>query len=510
MEAKLKTDSIAYLKNVLDVSFTQEETLESIVPDALPDMREIVDVAGNVTLRGKETGAGRVSLNGTVAAAVIYLPDGAEGLHKIDLSVPFTTGYDLAELTEDAKVTITAKIASIDARIINSRKVLVRADVLLEIQGFEPAMFACNADFADSGDIGLRLRREETEVSFVSQVREKTFVVTDAFQLPAGRAPLGELLGSRVRLEADDVKSVGNKLIVKGFASIHVFYAAEHTMEPSIVDFTTSFSQIFEMDGEAEGAVHDLSFMLTNVYIENGAAENASIAAELHMVAQVVEKRNYKIPYISDAYSTKFELSEAHTEYNLESMDAARELLAELRETLEVPGGVMRVIDCCVKTGKVEPRHEGGRLIFAAPVCVSAVYVTDEGQIAGLSRRFEATAEMEGAAHMRYHASVCALEEPQVMPTANGVEVRVSVRFCVRPCRSVRFRALNGVRWDEEHPRDIAALPSVVVFTAEGGENLWNLAKRHCSTEELIAGANGIDTEMVPYPGQLFVIPKAR
>jgi len=54
------------------------------------------------------------------------------------------------------------------------------------------------------------------------------------------------------------------------------------------------------------------------------------------------------------------------------------------------------------------------------------------------------------------------------------------------------------------------SLPSVVVFHAEGGESLWHLAKRYCSTEALIVAANGLGEDAVPYPGQLFIIPKAR
>jgi len=137
------------------------------------------------------------------------------------------------------------------------------------------------------------------------------------------------------------------------------------------------------------------------------------------------------------------------------------------------------------------------------------VYVAEDGRLAGLNRRFEAKTELEQRPNRTYTASVRAGGDIQIMLTPNGLELRLGVTFTVWPCRKLRFEAIEGVRWDEGHPREVASLPSVVVFHAEGGESLWHLAKRHCSTEALIASANGLGEDAVPYPGQLFIIPKA-
>ena len=45
--------------------FSQEETLESIVPDAFPDISRIVSAVGKVFLKDKELGEGSLRLSGT-------------------------------------------------------------------------------------------------------------------------------------------------------------------------------------------------------------------------------------------------------------------------------------------------------------------------------------------------------------------------------------------------------------------------------------------------------------
>jgi len=510
MEAKLKTDSIEYLRGVLDASFTQEETSEAIVPDAYPDMETIVDVEGNITLRSKEAGAGRVVVSGAVAVSVVYLPESGEGLRNLDLTLPFTAGHDWAEITDNTETIVIVRLGGIDARMINSRKVLVRADLLIEVRGYEPAFLNCTTELTDEAAAGLHLRRETLEQSFVSQVREKTFVLTDDFPLPAGRPPIGQILKSRLRLQSDDVKNVGNKLIFKGEARVHLMYLAQNTMEPQVLDFAAGFSQIMELEGDGENASYEISLMLTNVYLESGVADNSAIGLELHMVAQVIEKKTRTIRYISDAYSTRFDLGAQRVEHLLESLDLREELSAELREQVELPTAVIRVVDSSAYTGKVQVSGEGGKLVLRTSVFLSVMYVTEEGRLAGVTRRFEAKAELEARPHRTYTATARVGGELQIMLTPKGLEVRLGVTFLVWPCRKLRFEAIEGVNWDEGQPRELTNLPSVVVFHAEGGESLWHLAKRYSSTEAQIAAANGLGEDTVPYPGQLFIIPRAR
>ena len=51
---EFERDTIINYDTVADVTLCQEETLESIVPDACPDILRIVDVCGQATLSGKD------------------------------------------------------------------------------------------------------------------------------------------------------------------------------------------------------------------------------------------------------------------------------------------------------------------------------------------------------------------------------------------------------------------------------------------------------------------------
>jgi len=80
MELELNTTHLNCYDTVLDTTLFHEETLETIVPDACPDILRIVDCEAMVCLKGKEAQEGRAEISGSVRAAVLYLPDGAEGV----------------------------------------------------------------------------------------------------------------------------------------------------------------------------------------------------------------------------------------------------------------------------------------------------------------------------------------------------------------------------------------------------------------------------------------------
>ena len=68
--------------------FSQEETLESIVPDAFPDISRIVSAVGKVFLKDKELGEGSLRLSGTARVTVLYIPEGEAAPRPRGLRIP--------------------------------------------------------------------------------------------------------------------------------------------------------------------------------------------------------------------------------------------------------------------------------------------------------------------------------------------------------------------------------------------------------------------------------------
>ncbi len=133
MDLNLRQQTIRYMKVILSTSFTQEETMEMIVPDALPDILRIVDTNANVLMRSKEAETDRVSVTGQANVTVIYCPDGVSGVRKMDVNIPFTAASSGSGITSGCKISAKAALTSISSEMINPRKILVKLELLTKL-----------------------------------------------------------------------------------------------------------------------------------------------------------------------------------------------------------------------------------------------------------------------------------------------------------------------------------------------------------------------------------------
>ena len=138
MELELERIGWNGYEAALETTVCQEETLESIVPDACPDVLRICETEGIVCLRDKVVQEGRLTLSGSVRASLLYLPDGGEGLRRMEVELPFTCPVEHPGLTPEWKVVAVPRIQGADARLLNPRKVLVRVSLAVWLQACAP------------------------------------------------------------------------------------------------------------------------------------------------------------------------------------------------------------------------------------------------------------------------------------------------------------------------------------------------------------------------------------
>ena len=138
MELEFERDTIVSYDTVAQVTLCQEETLESIVPDACPDILRIVDVCGQATLSGKQAREGLAQVTGMVRAVILYQPEGASGLRRMEVGLPFTCQAEAPGLTERGTVLASPRLRCAEARALNPRKVLLRVDLAVDITACQP------------------------------------------------------------------------------------------------------------------------------------------------------------------------------------------------------------------------------------------------------------------------------------------------------------------------------------------------------------------------------------
>ena len=78
MELELKKTCLDAYETSVELTLTQEETAETIVPDYCPDIARNIETTGRVFLHSRELRDGRGTVSGTVRVTVLYTPEASE------------------------------------------------------------------------------------------------------------------------------------------------------------------------------------------------------------------------------------------------------------------------------------------------------------------------------------------------------------------------------------------------------------------------------------------------
>ena len=82
MELELKFTEVTGCEPVGDLVTTQEESMETAIPEYCPDMARIVDTVGQLRLREKHLTGQQLTVSGSVVLTVLYTSEESTGLRS--------------------------------------------------------------------------------------------------------------------------------------------------------------------------------------------------------------------------------------------------------------------------------------------------------------------------------------------------------------------------------------------------------------------------------------------
>ncbi len=485
MDNTIKMDSYEELAVVWSGVTGQEISEEYVVPDTMPDLGTILDAEGTILLRGKEAEQGCVRLTASVAACVLYAPEDGKGVRSLELTIPAELRLDAPGVNGDCRPVARMRLRSLEARAVNSRKLALRGEIETELQCFLRKELEIPAGLA-SEEKGVHILEKTVETMPVTDVREKTFVVTDEFPMPAGCAAVDGILSRRTDAVLDDVKYVSGKAVFRGrIISELLIKDADEVLHTG--RYETEFSQIMEIGACGEDAVPRVALLLTGVFYDppEYGREQGQIGAEIHVAAQCVCRSRILLRYMTDIYSN-------------------REALVPTLETLAFPADVRPVSLRQTVAGHAEPAPPAGNAVRA---CASVVGCSAEGNTIRTTVSIRVLMQEENG---KYSSARCrlpaeftvsdlngemSLREVSVTVTdvycgAGGADVRAVLQMEALAVAEQKIACVCSVEAGNVTAGEGERLPSIVLVRAPAGTDMWSLAKRYHSTVSAIAAAN--------------------
>ena len=307
MELELRQETVRGWESVCRATLEQEETAEMIVPDACPDIWQVLDGEARLLLQRKEPQDGKGEFSGLLKTTILYQPEGEQGLRAMEVTLPFSASPELTQLTRRSMLHVIPRVLSVDVHLLNPRKVLVRVGYCLDIEGFEPQARSLTSLVEEPERYGIRQKTGELRSFQTVYAQEKAFTYQDTVVLPAGRPDAVELLRTRAQCTCTEARVIGSKLVFKGEAMLQLLCRGE---DGALFtgEFHLPYSQIMDAGEDSEEGMCSMDLLFTDVKCTPVEEDRRSFQVELAVQAQAVLRREVTVPILTDLYSTAYEV----------------------------------------------------------------------------------------------------------------------------------------------------------------------------------------------------------
>lgn len=507
MELEFERDILMDHEIVTDVTLCQEETLESIVPDACPDILQIVDVCGQAMLTGKQAEEGTATVSGLVRAVILYQPEEGLGLRRMEVSLPFTCQASAPGLTGTGMILASPRLRMAEARALNPRKVLLRIDLAVEVMAFQPVERHFCTGVTNETEASICQKQLQEEHVQQLSVQEKPFSFSDQIRLPSGQSEGGQLLTLRANPLCTESRLIGNKLIFKGNIELY-FLMQQPDGNLTQCRETLPFSQIIEVTGETENSECLLRIELVDIHYDSqGDGRMLDLSFELLAQAQVLCRR--PITVLQDLYSTAWELeAELKTQPILRFVELSVHP-QPVRDLMETDQIVRTVVDSRVALGQVTQKLDSDGLHLDAEAWTTVLFLDEENQLNCARKMIPVHCVLPVPEHIKCICRCSVPGDVYASPSASGLELRFSMEFQSLITQSIEMPAVSRASLGAERNRDGSARPSIVLRMMGEQESLWDIAKWYGTTTERILQANELSEGTIPN-GKMLLIPSIR
>ncbi len=486
---------------------------DMIVPDSKPDLQELLRCAGAVKIQETRITDDRISFSGILAVTVLYrAKNGEHPLYAMQSELPLADFLHMDGLEKDMEVTLDASLEHLDCKIINDRKLSVKAVLLVSATGEQQLQTEILSNVGGEGIECLHgtLRTEQNTATL-----KESFPIQEELTLPAVKPEISDILWETTDLTDRDMRAMEGKVMVRGNLRVCMLYC---DAEGNLGSFCEKipFSGYLEGENiepktELTGTLQITSAKLTPTVDEDGEARQ--LAVEVAVGATIQGREAVDLEILEDAYAPAETLTaqrEAIT-YPVTVGSGKNQFIIKERIVLdedekpmlraEEVWGEIRLSEAKTAVDAVEV--EGVLTVYLLYHCEK-----DEAPLCMLECGipFGQMMELRGVAvgdTVNVTLSIDDLDF-QMFSEREG-DLRAAVTMEALVTRMETAEAITDITVEDE---DATSAAGAVIYVVQKGNTLWQIAKEHRTTVDDILAVNEIEAPDLIYPGQKLLIIK--
>lgn len=478
---------------------------DMIVPDSKPDILNTICTSGVVCIYKKEVLEEKVRIDGNINTYIMYMADDSKDkVRGLTTSLDFSESIQIANCKEGMNCKLNTKLKSIEAKVINGRKVGIKAAIEIEINIYSNEEVEIVNNVQNAEDI--QILKEDLKVNSLVGMGDTKIYAKDTVNID-NVDNLAEILKADVAIGEKDVKISYNKILTKSEASIKIMYLTE---DNRINNITAKIPVVgfIDIPNVTEENMCDVDYEIKNIVLKPNSAEEHSIYIELEISAAATVYEEKEINLIQDLYSPSENLTFNKKRITTITNKKTIRETKQVREKVNIEEIENRsIIDVDVVPMIEKENQLNNKINYEGELELRFILSNSDLQVDNrvVKIPFNYTVEEQcGDDNINRNMEMEITNQDFIVQEGGVVNSNIDITMNLNSYRSANMNIIDEIQTDGEREAEDY---SILMYIVKKDDTLWKIAKRFGSTVEDIARINGIEDENKIYPDQKLFIP---
>ena len=480
---------------------------DCIVPDSKPDILNVISNSGIVCIYKKEILDGKIKMDGCVNTYIMYLADTEEEtkVRSLNTNLDFNQTIDMDNVTSNMTLDMNVTLKSIDCRVLNGRKVHMKAILEVESRVFSNETVEYISQINQLPDVQC-LNRNFQINSLIGSGSTKVYA-KDTITINAADN-LVEVMKTDLKVTNRDTKISYNKVLIKADLQVKLIYLTEDN-RIAIKESSIPVVGFIDLPNISEEHICDVKYEIKNLIVKPNNVEDHSIYVEAEIEVYCEAYENKKLQMIQDLYSPTVNLQFTQRKIKVMQTKQTKQQVCNIREKQTIPEiGTRKIYDVEVMPIIQEQTILKDRIVYGGEVQLNFIYATSGNtgmETKEMAIPFNFSMDFEGIqvdSHIDTIIEI-GMQDFIVMPD-ESIEIKIELNFTAISGRDTNISIIDEITQSEDTRTKNSY--SMIIYFAKPGDTLWKIAKKFGSTVDEIARVNGIeDVDNLQVGRQLFI-----
>ncbi len=487
------------------------------LPDYKPDIMRVMKEKGEVQFEEVKVSDGHIYVKGALHFRILYRSDQQE--KKTDClqgSIPFMETISLEKAVESDPVQMKAQIEDLNISVINSRKLGIRALIMLTAQIREAADVEITTDVY--GDERLEMQKEEAEILQLMECKKDNFRFRQEIPLSSSKPNIQEILWKSAQVRGMESRIKDGEIEVFGEVLVYVLYLGEEEDgRLQWMETTVPLKGNVECSNCMENMVHKISFTERSMELEakpDYDGEMRMLTLDMVWDMDICLWREESVEILKDMYSLSNCMIPDYNQVQLLGLVAKNYAKCKVTDRIQLEQEQENILQICICEGNVtidNTSWEADGVSVEGTLAVEIMYITTDdsmpiGTLKGLIG-FEQKIDVPGANENCEFELEAGIEQLGAFLVDNTqVEIKAVVNLNLIAFEKKEVQNLEDIQEEELNLEELQRRPGIVGYIVKHGDSLWNIAKENHTTVRELMQMNQLTSEEIKTGDKLLIV----